>query len=195
MKPALANPARIILLAGPVLMAGPIWAQATTPAFEVASVRAAEFPNPGPRWKRTAAIPRRDAVGCGAPRLGLRLAGRHDPVRVRRQKLSGVRPDWMRSSRWNVVARLPEGASQDQVPKMMQALLAERFQLKAHHEKRSSLSNAIEVAKGGPRLEAIAPSNDDSTAQAPAGASLPVCSPDPSEPVRPRTGWPPQECP
>ena len=45
MKPALAN--RAILLAGPALVVCTIWAQTTTPAFEVASIRAAEFPNPG----------------------------------------------------------------------------------------------------------------------------------------------------
>lgn len=57
---------------------------------------------------------------------------------VKKYLVSG--PDWIRSSRWNVMARLPEGASQDQVPRMMQTLLAERFQLKVHHEKRSSPS-------------------------------------------------------
>jgi hypothetical protein len=60
MKPALANPARIILLAGPVLVVGAIWAQATTVAFEVASVRAAEFPNPG----RVEADRSNSAPGC-----------------------------------------------------------------------------------------------------------------------------------
>ena len=179
MKPALANPARIILLAGPALVVGAIWAQATTPAFEVASVRAAEFPNPG----RGGGGPQQFRAGMqlDAGRLDWGFASLADMIQyafgVKNYQVSG--PDWMRSSRWNVVARLPEGASQDQVPKMMQALLAERFQLKIHHEKRQQPVYAIEVAKGGPRLEAIAPSNDDSTAPEPAGASAPGPFPGP----------------
>jgi uncharacterized protein (TIGR03435 family) len=179
MKPALANPARIILLAGPALVVGAIWAQATTPAFEVASVRAAEFPNPG----RGGGGPQQFRAGMqlDAARLDWGFASLADMIQyafgVKNYQVSG--PDWMRGSRWNVVARLPEGASQDQVPRMMQTLLAERFQLKVHHQKREQPVYALKIAKGAPRLEAIAPSNDDSTAQAPAGASPPGLFPGP----------------
>ena len=196
MKPVLANPARIILLASPALVVGAIWAQATTPAFEVASIRAAEFPNPG----RGGGGPQQFRAGMqlDAGRLDWGLASLADMIqyafRVKNYQVSG--PDWMRSSRWNVVARLPEGASQDQVPEMMQTLLAERFQLKVHHEKREQPVYALEVAKGGPRLEAIAPSNDDSTAQAPAGASAPGLFPGPfGAPFGRGPGGPPPDGP
>ena len=197
MKPALANPARIILLAGPALMVGAIWAQATTPAFEVASVRAAEFPNPG----RGGGGPQQFRAGMqlDAGRLDWGFASLADMIQyafgVKNYQVSG--PDWMRSSRWNVVARLPEGASQDhQVPRMMQALLAERFQLKVHHEKREQPVYAIEVAKGGPRLEAIGPAGEDSTAPAPAGASAPGLFPGPfGAPFGRGPGGPPPDAP
>ena len=171
MKPACTNPARIILLAGPALVVGAIWAQATTPAFEVAAVRAAEFPNPG----RGGGGPQQFRAGMqlDAGRLDWGFASLADMIQyafgVKNYQVSG--PDWMRSSRWNVVARLPEGAPQDQVPRMMQALLAERFQLKVHHEKREQPVYALEVAKGGPRLEAIAPSTDGPAAPPDSAAS------------------------
>lgn len=180
MKPAFANAARVILLASPALVVCASWAQAAAPEFEVASIRAAEFPNPGrgggPQQFRA-------GMQLDAGRLDWGLASLADMIqyafRVKNYQLSG--PDWMRSSRWNVLARLPEGALQDQVPEMMQTLLAERFQLKVHHEKRDQPVYALEVAKGGPRLEAIAPSNDDSKAPAPDGAVAPGLFPDPLE--------------
>lgn len=47
MKPALANPARVMLVASSALVVSAVWAQATSPAFEVAAIRPADFPNPG----------------------------------------------------------------------------------------------------------------------------------------------------
>ena len=44
-------------------------------------------------------------------------------------------PDWLESERFDVTAKLPEGATQADVPKMLQALLAERFKLTVHHER------------------------------------------------------------
>ena len=45
-------------------------------------------------------------------------------------------PDWMSSQRFDILARMPEGTTKEQVPEMLQALLAERFQLKIHRENR-----------------------------------------------------------
>jgi len=196
MKRVLASPAGIILLAGPAWMVGAIWAQATATAFEVASIRAAEFPNPGRAGGGQQQF--RPGMQLDAGRLAWSFASLAEMVQyafgVKNYQVSG--PDWMRSSRWNVVARLPEGGSQDQVPRMMQTLLAERFQLDVHHEKRDQPVYALEVAKGGPRLEAIASSNDDSTAPAPAGASAPGLFPGPfGAPFGGGRGGPPPDGP
>ena len=104
--------------------------------------------------------------------------------RIKNYQVSG--PDWMRSSRWNVLARLPEGVPQDKAPEMMQALLAERFQLKVHHEKREQNVYALEVAKGGSKLEAAPPSNDEPAASS--GAAAPGLFPDLSEALRSDAG-------
>ena len=48
-----------------------------------------------------------------------------------------VGPKWMADARFNIFAKLPQGASKDQVPEMLQALLAERLKLAIHHEQRT----------------------------------------------------------
>jgi uncharacterized protein (TIGR03435 family) len=43
-------------------------------------------------------------------------------------------PDWMASERWDITAKLPDGANPKQVPQMLQALLRDRFQMKMHRD-------------------------------------------------------------
>lgn len=155
------RPLRFFLLASPLLLVGAIWAQAPSLAFEVASIRAAEFPNPGRGGGQQQQF--RAGMQLDAGRLDWGFASLAEMIqyafRVNNYQVSG--PDWIRGSRWHVVARLPEGASKDSVPEMMQALLAERFHLKVHHEKRNQPVYALAAARGGAHLEAAAPSSDD----------------------------------
>ncbi len=44
--------------------------------------------------------------------------------------------DWSGGERFDISAKLPEGASRDQVPAMLQNLLATRFKLTTHREYR-----------------------------------------------------------
>jgi uncharacterized protein (TIGR03435 family) len=78
-------------------------------------------------------------------------------------------PDWMKTERFDVQATLPPGATKEQVPEMMQALLAERFKVKVHREQKPQPVYALVVAKDGPKLqpaaEATAPPPDDPKAQ------------------------------
>jgi uncharacterized protein (TIGR03435 family) len=136
-------------------------------AFDVASIRSASLPTP-------------DTVRSGQFRAGSKInGGRVDfafvslaellpyAYRVKAFQVSG--PASIRESRWNILATMPEGASEDQVPEMMQTLLAERFKLKVHHEKREQSVYELVVVKGGPKMEA-AEAGDESTN---AGPSLP----------------------
>jgi uncharacterized protein (TIGR03435 family) len=66
-------------------------------------------------------------------------------------QLSG--PDWMATERFDVLAKLPQGADPDQLPNMLQSLLAERFHLTAHEETRTLQVLALVVAKNGPRMQ------------------------------------------
>jgi uncharacterized protein (TIGR03435 family) len=174
------------IAASSILAAGLIWAQtkATAPAFEVAAIRPAEFPSPqgfrgggGPQGFRA-------GMQLDAGRLDWRLASLSEMIQyafhVTNYQLSG--PDWMRSSRWNVQATLPADASQTQVPQMMQALLADRFQLEIHHDQREQPVYALEVLKGGSKLETFDASSEPSagdTAAAPAGPAAPGLFPGP----------------
>lgn len=45
-------------------------------------------------------------------------------------------PDWLGQPRFDISAKLPDGASMDDVDEMLQALLLERFQMKVHNEKK-----------------------------------------------------------
>jgi uncharacterized protein (TIGR03435 family) len=69
-----------------------------------------------------------------------------------------IGPDWMKSSHWDIQATLPEGANKDQVPEMMQALLADRFKLVIHHDSKEMPVLALEVGKNGVKM---APSPPD----------------------------------
>jgi uncharacterized protein (TIGR03435 family) len=60
-------------------------------------------------------------------------------------------PDWFGSECFDLAAKLPEGASREQVPVMLQVLLAERFRMKVHKEVRQDRVYALVVARNGPR--------------------------------------------
>jgi uncharacterized protein (TIGR03435 family) len=61
-------------------------------------------------------------------------------------------PQWMDDERYDIVATLPARASQDQVPQMLQHVLAERFHMTVHEETRSRTGLALLASKGGPKL-------------------------------------------
>jgi uncharacterized protein (TIGR03435 family) len=58
-------------------------------------------------------------------------------------------PDWIAQERFDIAAKIPDGAPSDQVPEMLQTLLADRFQLKIHHDSKEFSVYALAVAKGG----------------------------------------------
>jgi uncharacterized protein (TIGR03435 family) len=62
-------------------------------------------------------------------------------------------PDWFGDQCYDVVAKLPEGAAKEQIPLMLQALLVERFHMKAHLETRQDRVYALVVGKNGPHLK------------------------------------------
>lgn len=79
-----------------------------------------------------------------------------------------IAPDWTKSERYDVQATLPPGATKEQVPEMMQALLTERFKVKLHREKKPQPVYALLVSKDGHKLKpatAAPPVPDDPNAQ------------------------------
>ncbi len=121
--------------------------QPAKPAFEVASIRPAK------------------PLAMGNVRIGMQAdAGmlRYTGVslrdciraayRVKEFQVQG--PEWLGSERFDIVAKLPAGSSQDQIPEMLQDLLAERFRLALHRDKKEQAIYALVAAKGGPKLKA-----------------------------------------
>jgi uncharacterized protein (TIGR03435 family) len=77
---------------------------------------------------------------------------------VRPNQISG--PDWLAQQRFDIVATIPAGVSPAQVPAMLQALLADRFQMKVHRESKEFPVYALTVAKGGLKIREVPPGPD-----------------------------------
>ena len=64
-------------------------------------------------------------------------------------------------TRYDIVAKGPAGTRPGQLPDMMQKLLAERFELQAHHETKDFNVFVISLGKNGPKLTESARKSDD----------------------------------
>ena len=71
--------------------------------------------------------------------------------RIKPYQLSG--PDWMNSQRFDILAKMPEGVSKDKIPEMLQALLAERFKLSIHRDRKEQSVFGLVVGKNGSKLQ------------------------------------------
>src|SRR5579872_2578630 len=63
-----------------------------------------------------------------------------------------VGPDWLRSERYNIVAKMPPDSTKDQIPAMLQTLVADRFKMAIHRETKVLPVYALVAAKSGPKL-------------------------------------------
>lgn len=61
-------------------------------------------------------------------------------------------PDWIDAARYDVSAKLPEGATEDQTPAMLQQLITERFRMTVRWDTMEASAYALVVGKGGPKL-------------------------------------------
>jgi uncharacterized protein (TIGR03435 family) len=66
-------------------------------------------------------------------------------------QISG-RTDWI-TNRFDIIAKVPADAKKEQIPQMLQALLADRFKLEFHREQKVIPIFALEVASGGPKMK------------------------------------------
>jgi uncharacterized protein (TIGR03435 family) len=135
--------------------------------FEVASIR-------------PSAAPGADHVNVGVHIDGARISCTYLSLKdyigaafqVKMYQIAG--PDWLGSERFDIAATLPAGASQDQVADMLVALLADRFQLKFHREKRDFPVYGLELAKGGLKAKELAKDSESDGAADPAKAPVNV---------------------
>jgi uncharacterized protein (TIGR03435 family) len=71
--------------------------------------------------------------------------------RVKGFQIAG--PNWLETSTFDIVAKLPTDYQRDQLPALMQRMLSDRFKVAVHHETRSAPAYALVVAKSGPKLQ------------------------------------------
>jgi uncharacterized protein (TIGR03435 family) len=156
----------LCLSVAPVLNAQPL-------AFDVASVKTAADPGMVPMICLVPCSPGERLTVEGA-RVDIRYMSLSRLIltayRLKPYQLSG--PDWMKSQRFDIIAKLPEGASKAQVPEMLQALLAERFKLAIHHEKKEQPVYALVVGKNGAKLQPAAADADAALPNTPGGRGL-----------------------
>ncbi len=132
---------------------------AKKPAFEVASIKATD-PNP----ENTAFIGMTaDGARVKYTNITLRDCIR-GAFRVRDFQIAG--PEWMTKARYEINATLPAGASMDQIPEMLQALLEERFRLEIRREQKDTNVYALVVANGGAKLKPAEVKSDPGAATA-----------------------------
>jgi uncharacterized protein (TIGR03435 family) len=123
------------------------------PAFEVASIK------PSPPLSSMIA-----EIQSGKLNVGMRIDGTQvdfrfmplssllaEAYKMKLYQISG--PDWMEKQLFEIHAKLPEGTYKDQIPEMLQTLLAERFNLKFHRETRELPVYALIVGKNGLKIK------------------------------------------
>lgn len=88
-------------------------------------------------------------------------------------------PDWIigpGSPRFDIAAKLPQGATEEQIPAMLQALLVDRFKLAYHLETKEQPGYGLVVAKGGLKLTEAAPNAAASNRSNSRPESPPACN-------------------
>ncbi len=85
-------------------------------------------------------------------------------------------PSWIDNDRFEVIAKVPHGATREQIPAMYRNMLAERFRLAVHHETRPLPGYALTIAKGGLKIKESQPPSANPPAEdpPPANGKLPV---------------------
>ena len=81
-----------------------------------------------------------------------------EAFKVKMDQIKG--PFWLDGDCFEIVAKIPEGATKEQLPAMLQALLAERFRLAFHKETQLRPGYALVVDKNGPKFKESDPNSE-----------------------------------
>jgi uncharacterized protein (TIGR03435 family) len=73
---------------------------------------------------------------------------------VQSSQISG--PDWIDSDKFDITAKADSPATDEQMKRMMQTLLADRFKLSFHHQNKEMKAFVLTVAKGGAKVHPAA---------------------------------------
>jgi uncharacterized protein (TIGR03435 family) len=148
--------------------------------FDVATIRPFEMPQPGPGGRGGGIFfTRGGGPGTSDPGrinwtgVTLRdlLMNAYD---VKSYQITG--PAWFDSERYEIVAKVPSGATKEQAKVMWQNLLADRFGVVFHRESKEFQVMELTEAKGGSKLKPT-----EAVANAPAPEGPPPLPPGPPE--------------
>jgi len=131
------------------------WAHAQTangqPAFDAASIKPAPPPTGrGMRVMVNGGPGSRDPgrYTCDNCSLSMLVTAAYD---IKNYQLSA--PGWLDTERFIVLVKIPDKATKEEFRLMLQNLLAERFKLVIHRDKKEAPIYELVVAKGGPKLK------------------------------------------
>ena len=142
-----------------LVLAGIAAGAQTKPSFEVATIKPAA---PLDQAKIAAAVQSGGKLPVGATIDSRRAEYLYLDLKSLLTYAYGVKPyqingpDWMTTTRFDIVAKMPDGSAKDDAPKMLQSLLEERFKLAVHRGNEEHPVLALVVGKGGPKLKASA---------------------------------------
>jgi uncharacterized protein (TIGR03435 family) len=142
-------PPRLWIAAALIFGGLPVCAQPAAPprSFEAAVVKSSKRWTPfrmsgGPGGRDPAQIV---YTGVTLEDMALEAYG------IRAYQLRG--PSWLDFEHYDVAAKIPPGASQEDFQAMLQGLLAERFGMAVHRETAEGRNYRLVVDKGGPKLQ------------------------------------------
>src|SRR5208283_2228918 len=165
----------LMLMAGALIATGAAFGQtglatqaATTAAaaataassltFDAASVRPSPAPDQATMLAGLIAGRKPNWVRVDGSRATFNYESLNDLIayayKLQRYEISG--PEWLVTDRFDIEARLPDGATKDDVPEMLRALLKERFNLATHNELQEQPVLGLVVGKSGAKLKEAA---------------------------------------
>jgi uncharacterized protein (TIGR03435 family) len=162
----MAAPAKLTLF----LLVGLSASAQIKPAFEVATIKPSA---PIDQAAMMAAMQKGGKTPFGANVTALRAEYNYLDLKTLLTYAYGVKPyqitgpDWMSSTRFDIVAKLPEGSTKADAAKMLQSLLEDRFKLVSHSTREETPVLAIVVGKGGAKLRPSAEKPDPIDEDAP----------------------------
>jgi uncharacterized protein (TIGR03435 family) len=158
-------PAKLLLLAGSTAVALPLCAQGTAPAtsppaYDVVAIKPHKSSDGS--WSTNT-----QANGYSATNINLKRLIQ-DAYNLQTEDMISGLPGWANSASFDIQAKMDEDlmATLSKLPReekaaqrraMMQTLLADRFQLKIHHETRDLPIYSLALAKGGFKLKPVGP--------------------------------------
>src|SRR5438105_944023 len=141
----------------PALLAAAALAQTVRPEFEVASIR--------PSAPFTAEV--KVGVHIDGAQVKFTYLSLKDLIQsaYTLKNYQVVAPDFVGSDRFDIAAKLPAGATREQVPLMLQSMLEDRFKMKFHRDSKEFPVYSLLVAKSGSKLKPSAHDAEDEAAE------------------------------